>query len=82
MNTLKKTGFPNGLFTEEDKKIEHFKASPEHKKEFMKKVIDITRLITNNNFPLDITKMLKGEEAEKTNIFLQNFYKAATSKSD
>ena len=48
----------------------------------MKKVIDITRLITKNNFPLDITKMLKGEEAEKTNIFLKNFYKAATSKSD
>ena len=41
----------------------------------MKKVIDITRLITKNNFPLDITKMLKGEEAKKTNIFLQNFYR-------
>ena len=28
--------------------------------------------------------MLKGEETEKTNVFLQNFYKAATSdnKSD
>ena len=82
MNTMKKTGFPNGLFTEQEKKIEHFKASAKHKEEFLKKVIDITRLVSKNNFSLDIQKMLKGKETEKTNIFLQNFCRAATNKSD
>ena len=84
LNIMKKTGFPNGLYTEQEKNLEYFKANIENKEQFMKKVVEVTRLVTKNNFPLDIFKMLKGEETEKTNVFLQNFYKAATSdnKSD
>ena len=79
---MKKTGFPNGLYTEQEKNLEYFKANIENKAQFMKKVVEVTRLVTKNNFPLDIFKMLKGEETEKTNVFLQNFYRAATSNSD
>ena len=82
MNTMQKTGFPNGIFTEEEKKFEYFKSSSEHKRKFIEKVVEITRLVTKNNFELNISQLMKGEEPEKTNIFLQNFYKAATSDSD
>jgi hypothetical protein len=46
-----------------------------HKKEFLKKVIDITKIITKINFDVDVDIIVKGLEPEKTHIFLQNFIK-------
>ena len=51
-----------------------------HKAQFLTKVIDITKLVTKINFDINIKNVLSGLETEKTNILLQNFYTAATSK--
>ena len=82
INTMQKTGFPKGLFTLKEENIEYFMADLNHKKEFLKKVIDITKIITKINFDVDIDNIVKGLEPEKTNIFLPNFYKVATTKTD
>ena len=80
MSTMKKTGFPKGLFTPEEENVEYFSADVNHKRAFFKKLIDITKIVTKANFDIDIDNILKGLEEEKTNIFLQYFYIAATSK--
>jgi len=80
INTMNKTGFPKGLFTPEEEKMEYFKSDINHKIQFFTKLIDITRLITKINFDINIQNILSGLETEKTNLFLQNFYTAATSK--
>jgi len=79
MRTMEKTGFPKGLFIQEEESIKYFLADINHKKQFFSKVIDITKLVTNSTFDIEIDNILKGDETEKTNIFLQYFYKAATS---
>ena len=81
-NTMEKTGFPKGLFTPEEETIKYFSSDIEHKKCIFKKVIDITRLVTKTNFTIDIEKLIQGLEGEKTNIFLQYFYKASTTNID
>ena len=79
MNTMEKTGFPKGLFTakEEDKK--YFESDPHNKKAIINKVIDITKIVMNFQFDIKCSDILKGIEVEKTNFFLQLFYKAATT---
>ena len=79
MRTMEKTGFPKGLFSREEENIKYFLADTNHKKQFFSKVIDITKLVTNSTFDIETDNILKGLETEKTNIFLQYFYKAATS---
>ena len=80
INTMNKTGFPKGLFTPEEEKEKYFMSDVNHKKEFLTKIIDITKLITKINLEIDLKNILTGLEPEKTNILLQNFYTAATSK--
>ena len=79
--TMNETGFPKGLFTEEEQNINYFMTDINHQKEFMNKVIDITKIVTKEIFDINIENMLEGNE-EQTNKFLQNFYKAANSKVD
>ena len=81
-NTMEKTGFPKGLFTPEEETIEYFSADIENKKSIITKAIDITKLVTKTNFTIDIKDVMKGLEVEKTNIFLQYFYLAATINID
>ena len=82
MNTMKSTGFPKGLFTIEEQSIDYFMANVDHKRAFFRKLIDITQLVTKKNCNINIEDILKGLEGEKTNIFLQDFYTAATSDID
>ena len=56
INTMKKTGFPRGLFTQEEEKVDYFSADINHKRAFFNK--------------LNVENILKGLEEEKTNIFL------------
>jgi hypothetical protein len=46
------------------------------------KTIEITKVALGINFEVKTTNILKGEEPEKTNKFLQYFYQAATSGKD
>ena len=68
INTMKKTGFPKGLFTKEEANVDYFSADINHKRAFFNK--------------LNVENILKGLEEEKTNIFLQNFYLASTNNAN
>ena len=82
MNTMKATGFPKGLFTDEEMDPKFFEADPRNKLEIFQKVIEISKIVTNENFEIKCTNILKGEEPDKTNYFLQMFFKAATNGKD
>ena len=82
INTLKITEFPLGLFTEEEQTLEHFLENSENKIKFFKKIIGLVEMITKEKFFIVIKNILKGKECEKTNKFLQNLYKIATSGID
>ena len=75
MNTMKKTGFPKGLFTTDEENKDYFKSNPNNKLDILQKAIDITRIVMNEYFDIKCTDILKGVETEKTNYFLQSFYK-------
>jgi len=82
LNTMKKTGFPKGLFTAEEEDHKYFEADAHHKLDILQKAIDITKIVMNENFEIKCTNILKGEQPDKTNYFLQLFYKAATNGKD
>ena len=79
---MSKTGFPKGLFTSEEEDHKYFEADAHHKLDILQKVIDITKIVMNENFDIKCTNILKGEQPEKTNYFLQLFYKTATNGKD
>ena len=60
----------------------YFEADPHHKLAILQKVIDITKIVMSDNFDIKTTNILKGEQPDKTNYFLQMFYKAATNGKD
>ena len=82
LNTMKKTNFPKGLLTEQEMDHKYFEADPHHKLAILQKVVDITKIVVNENFEIKCTNILKGEQPDKTNHFLQMFYKAATNGKD
>jgi TRAF3-interacting protein 1 len=79
---MKKTNFPKGLLTDQEMDHKYFEADPHHKLAILQKVIDITRIVMSENFDIKTTNILKGEQPDKTNYFLQMFYKAATNGKD
>ena len=82
LNTMKVTDFPKGLYTEEEQDHKYFEADAHHKLAILQKAIDITKIVMNEDFDIKCTNILKGEQPEKTNHFLQLFYKAATNGKD
>ena len=79
MNTMKVTGFPKGLYTSEEENVIYFMDNINNQKKIIDKAINITRIATENNFEIDSMDILQGLQEEKTHIFLQNFYLAATT---
>ena len=82
INTMKKTGFLRGLFTQEEENVDYFSVDINHKRVFFNKLIDITKMVIKNNIDINVENILKGLEEEKTNIFLQNFYLASTNNAN
>ena len=82
MNTMKVTGFPKGLFTQEEENVVYFMDNINNQKKILDKVINITKIVTENHFEIDSMNILNGLNEEKTHIFLQNFYLAATTKNN
>ena len=79
MNTMKATGFPKGLFTPEEENVVYFMDNINNQKKIINKVINITRIATENNFEIDTIDIINGLKEENTHIFLQYFYLAATT---
>lgn len=60
MNTLEVTGFPKGLFTEEESTPGYFDTKVAQKKvDFLQKTIDITMIITKEKLDIKVTNICK-----------------------
>ena len=79
MNTMKVTGFPKGLFTQQEENVVYFMDNINNQKKILDKVINITKIATENYFEIDSMNILKGLNEEATHLFLQNFYLAAAT---
>jgi len=82
INTMGATEFPRGLFTEEELDPKYFDSDPKNKMSILQKAIDITMIVLNEKLEIKTKNILKGEEPEKTNLFLQALHRAATSGKD
>lgn len=79
--TIGATGFANGLYTEAemDSKANHDKDA---KITILAKMITITEMVVGEKLECKPTKIVAGLEPEKTNYFLQQLFRAATSGID
>ena len=81
--TLEKTGFANGLFEGEELnskgKIYEDKAG---KTQFLVKLITLTEMMVGEKIDIKPSTVLAGKEADKTNVWLQQMFRAATSGED
>ena len=79
--TMKATGFGEGLYSEEELDAKAIK-DKEGKINFLEKLIALVQLAAGEEIPVRPTKIVAGQEAEQTNIFLQYLFKVATSGID
>ena len=79
--TMGATGFAGGLFTEEelDSKANHEKDA---KLSILTKMITITEMIVDEKIDVKPSKIVAGLEPDRTNFFLQQLFRAATSGID
>lgn len=79
--TMMSTGFANGLFSEEemDSKANHEKDA---KINILSKMITITEMMVGEKIDVKPSKIVAGLEPERTNYFLQQMFRAATSGLD
>lgn len=82
LNTMEKTNYPKGLLTEQEMTEKYFMDDAHHKYIILDKVIKFTEMVLNVNFEIKTINILYGKEPDKTNHFLQMFYKAATDGKD
>lgn len=75
INTMKKSGFPKGLFSPEEETMEYFMAEINHRKQIFKKIIDITKIVTKINLDIDIENILKGMKQIKQIYYYKIFIK-------
>jgi len=79
--TIGATGFANGLFTDEemDSKANHEKDA---KIQILTKMITLTEMMVGEKIDVKPSKIVAGLEPERTNFFLQQMFRAATSGMD
>ena len=78
LSCTKKTGFADGLLSEEELDPEYYK-SPERKMIFLKKLSKFLYSVLEKNVPVKPASIIKGIDCDKTNLFLQDMYEVATS---
>ena len=79
--TMGATGFGNGLFQGSDLDSKSI-TDKEAKINFLVKLIQLTELVTGSQIDVKPSKIVAGQEAEKTNAFLQAMFAAATAGID
>lgn len=82
LSTMSVTKFPEGLYTEEELNPKNFDSEKSKRSDFLQKAIDITKIVNGETIEVKVKNILAGEEPDKTNLFLQSFYKAAKSGKD
>lgn len=79
--TMKATKFAEGLYSESELDANVY-TNKEPKLKFLQKIIDLTQMVNGKQLDVKPSKIVAGQEAEKTNEWLQGLYSAATSGKD
>ena len=79
--TLGKTGFGDGLFTEAEMNSKSFE-DKDSKLGFLLKLITLTENMIGEKIDIKPSMVLAGQQADKTNSFLQLMFRAATAGVD
>ena len=79
--TIAATGWGEGIFVGDETNSKSI-AEKEQKIFVLQKVLDLTQLCLGEEIDVKPIKIVAGQECEATNIWLQAFYKAATSGTD
>lgn len=80
-STMGATGFGNGLFQGSDLDAKSI-TDKEAKINFLVKLIQLTESVIGEQIDVKPSKIVAGQEAEKTNAFLQAMFQAATAGID
>jgi hypothetical protein len=80
VETLKVTGFGEGLYTEEELKKDYYNDSTK-KLFFLKKLAALVKML-EGKFELTIENIVRGTECQQTNVFLQKLASAAKKRSN
>lgn len=79
--TMGKTGWGQGLFQGEELNSKSFE-DKESKLAFLVKLITLTEMMLGEKIDIKPSMVLAGQQADKTNIWLQQMFTAATSGVD
>ena len=79
--TMGKTGFGNGLFQGDDLNSKSFE-DKESKLAFLVKLITLTENMIGEKLDIKPSMVLAGQQADKTNMWLQQMFRAATAGVD
>ncbi|CAF0747519.1 unnamed protein product [Adineta ricciae] len=77
---IKKTDFLQGLYTDEELTPAYLKEGRENKTLFMKKLVTAVYIAVKRAPEVRVSKILAGQEADKTNLLLQALAEAINSK--
>jgi TRAF3-interacting protein 1 len=80
VETLKVTGFGEGLYTEEELKKDYYSDSTK-KLFFLKKLSTLVKML-EGKFELTIENIVRGTECQQTNVFLQKLASAAKKRTN
>ena len=79
--TLGKTGFGNGLFEGDELNSKSYE-DKDSKLGFLVKVITLTEMVVGEKIDIKPSLVLAGQQADKTNLWLQQMFRAATAGVD
>lgn len=79
--TMKQTNFGEGLFTGDELNSKSFD-DKDSKTQFLVKLIMLTEMVIQEKIDIKPSMVLAGQQADKTNIWLQQMYRAAVSGVD
>jgi len=79
--TMGATGYAQGLYNEQELDAKAI-SDKQGKIDFLAKMIAVTELMVGEKIDVNPNKIVAGAEADKTNVFLQYVFKAATAGVD
>ncbi|CAF0735145.1 unnamed protein product [Rotaria sp. Silwood1] len=79
---VKKTNFLQGLYSDEELSSAYLKESRDNKTLFMKKLVTAVYIAVKRPPDVRVSKILAGQEADKTNLLLQALAEAINSNVD
>lgn len=79
--TMGKTGFGQGLFQGDELNSKAFE-DKDSKLQFLVKLISLVEMVVGEKIDIKPSAVLAGQAADKTNLWLQQMFRAATSGVD